>query len=88
MTQTDQHAISSLRLVWPTEGYLPGYIAALERGWSPDNVRGVEATREILEKISRDRQRYLQSLVDREAKGDPVVLPDGSKVPRLPDYNR
>lgn len=88
MTQTDQQPLSSLQLVWPGEAYLPGYIAALERGWSPDNVRGADAAREILEKIAKDPQQYLQSLVDREAKGDPVVLPDGSKVPRLPGYNR
>jgi predicted acetyltransferase len=88
MTQTDQQPMPSLHLVWPSASYLPGYIAALEQGWSPDNVRGADAAREILEKISRDPQRYLQSLVDREAKCDPVVLPDGSKVPRLPGYNR
>jgi predicted acetyltransferase len=88
MNQADQHAMPSLNLVWPSESHLPGYIEALERGWSPDNVRGAEAAREILEKISRDPQRYLQSLVDREANGDPIILPDGSKVPRLPGYNR
>jgi predicted acetyltransferase len=84
----DHDTSSPLHLVWPSESYLHGYISALEQGWSPDNVRGAEATREILEKISKDPQRYLQSLVDREAKGDPVVLPDGSKAPRLPGYNR
>ena len=32
-----------MMLVWPAAGYLPGYVDALERGWSPDNVRGAEA---------------------------------------------
>ena len=29
---------------------------------------------------------FLASLVDREAKGDPIVLADGSTVKRLPGY--
>jgi hypothetical protein len=28
-----------MHLVRPSEPYLPSYAAALERGWSPDNVR-------------------------------------------------
>ena len=30
----------------------------------------------------------LASLVDREASGDPIILPDGTKVSRLPGYRR
>jgi predicted acetyltransferase len=76
-----------VKLVWPSAEYLPGYIDALERGWSPDNTRA-EAAAEALEKIAADPDAYLASLVDREAAGDPVELPDGSTVPRLPGYNR
>ena len=86
MTPVDKRAL--LQLVWPSEAYLSGFVQALERGWSPDNVRGAEAARAILEKIADDPQRYLESLVDREAKGAPIELPDGSLVPRLPGYNR
>jgi hypothetical protein len=42
---------SSLALVWPSTVHLPSYVAALERGWSPDNIRGIEATREQLAAI-------------------------------------
>ena len=77
----------ALRLVWPSAEYLPGYVNALERGWSPDNTRE-EAAKEALEKIAADPDAYLASLVDREAAGDPVLLPDGTTVPRLPGYNR
>jgi len=31
----------TLELVWPSNEYLPGYVAALARGWSADNVRGL-----------------------------------------------
>lgn len=78
---------STVRLVWPSHEHLAGYIAALERGWSPNNLRP-EVTQEELLLIRADADGFLKSLVDREAKGPPVTLPDGSKVPRLPGYRR
>lgn len=77
-----------MTLVWPSREYLPGYIAALERGWSPDNVRGAAAAQEELARIAADANAFLASLVDREAAGDSVTLPDGTKVPRLPGFRR
>ncbi|HMD35329.1 MAG TPA: GNAT family N-acetyltransferase [Vicinamibacterales bacterium] len=77
-----------MRLVWPAREYLPGYVDALTRGWSPDNVRGADAAREQLEKIAADADAFLASQVDRDAKGDPITLPDGTSVPRLPGYVR
>ena len=77
-----------MKLVWPCEECLPGYRAALERGWSADNVRGKVAADEELAKIAKDSAAFLSSLVDREARGGPVTLPDGSKVERLPGYRR
>lgn len=77
---------SSVELVGPSLAYLPGYTAALERGWSSDNVRGKEAAEEELARIRGDRDGFLASLVDREGRGEPVTLPDGSKVARLPGF--
>jgi predicted acetyltransferase len=77
-----------MKLVWPAAEFLPGYVDALERGWSADNVRGRVAAQEELEKISLDSAAFLASLVDREAKGEPVKMPDGSKAARLPGYRR
>ena len=77
-----------MQLVWPSERHLAGYVAALQRGWSADNVRGEAAALEELAKIAKDPARFLDELVDREAKGPPVVLLDGSTVPRLPGYCR
>src|SRR5205814_8172976 len=37
---------AAVTLVWPAREYLPGYVDALERGWSADNLRGDEAARE------------------------------------------
>lgn len=77
-----------MELVWPAAEYLPGYVAALKTGWSPNNVRGQEAAREELAQIERDTPAYLAAQVDREARGRPVTLPDGSTVARLPGYRR
>jgi len=78
---------SAMQLVWPSREYLPSYVSALERGWSPNNLRP-EAAQEELAAIRADAAGFLDGLVDREAKGAPVKLPDGSAVPRLPGYRR
>src|ERR1044072_6698351 len=77
-----------MKLVWPSAEYLPSYVAALERGWSPDNLRGEVAAREELAAIAADAEAFLKSLVDIEAPVPPTTLPDGTPVPRLPGYRR
>jgi predicted acetyltransferase len=77
-----------MRLVWPAGEYLESYIAALERGWSPDNLRGAAASAEELQRIAEDAAQFLASQVDRDPAGGPFVLPDGTIVPRLPGYKR
>src|SRR6478735_1031914 len=74
-------------LVQPAEPHLPSYVAALERGWSPDNLRP-EAVREELERIARDASLFIAQQTDPEGKGPPVTLPGGAVVPRLPGYRR
>jgi len=77
-----------MQLVRPGPKYLASYVAALERGWSADNERGVEAAREELSRIQADAAAFLASLEDREGKGPPVTLPDGSAAKRLPGFRR
>ena len=77
-----------MELVWPAQPYLASYVAALTTGWSSDNVRGKVAADEDLAKIAKDADAFLAGLVDREARGDAVRLPDGSTVKRLPGYVR
>jgi predicted acetyltransferase len=78
----------SLALVWPAREYLPGYVSALERGWTPDNTRGEPAAHEERAWIMADPDGFLASQVDRAAAGPPIVLPDGTVVARLPGINR
>jgi predicted acetyltransferase len=67
----------------------PQYLDALTRGWSPDNIRGAEAAAEEIVEIAQDTVRFIaQRADDREAKGGPVKMPDGSTVERLPGFNR
>ena len=77
-----------MHLVRPGPEHLANYVAALQRGWSADNERGVEAAREELSRIQADAAAFLASLEDREAKGPPITLPDGSAAKRLPGFKR
>ncbi len=76
-----------MELVCPSSSHLPSYVAALERDWSPDNTRDI-AGREELARIKVDPLAFIDSTVDREAKGLPITLADGSIVPRIPGYHR
>ena len=77
-----------MKLVWPSREYLPSYVAALKRGWSPDNIRGGVAAQEELERIAANADAFLASLVDKEGTAGPITLPDGTTAPRLPGYRR
>jgi predicted acetyltransferase len=77
-----------MQLVRPGPEHLAGYVAALKSGWSPDNERGVEAAFEELARIQTDAAAFLASMDDREAKGPPITLPDGSAAKRLPGFRR
>ena len=76
-----------MELVWPAEEHLASYVDALRRGWSPDTMRPV-AAQEQLARIAADRALFIFQQVDREAKGPPVVLPDGRTAIRIPGYHR
>ena len=57
----------TLALFKPDLGRLPGFTDAVERGWSPDNVRGPASCREILEKAERDLVAFIEALDDPRA---------------------
>jgi RimJ/RimL family protein N-acetyltransferase len=75
-----------MKLVEPDLDCLASYVAALRRGWTYDNHRGEDAIREDLARIESDPRAFVASHVDREAKGPPIVLPDGSHAKRLPSF--
>ncbi|MGB6414112.1 MAG: GNAT family N-acetyltransferase [Candidatus Cybelea sp.] len=71
----------------PSRRYLRGYVDALQRGWSPDNLRD-EVRGEQLQEIERDPNAFIAEQDDPEGKGRPIRLPDGSLVARLPGIHR
>jgi predicted acetyltransferase len=75
-------------LVVPSLAGLPQYADALRRGFFPDNIRREVSAREELAKIAQDPRAFVTSLDDREARGGPITLPDGSQVQRLPGFRR
>lgn len=79
----------AMQLVVPSLDRLDQYADALRRGgfWA-DTLRREASAREELAKIEADPAGFVASLDDREAKGDPITLPDGSQVKRLPSFRR
>lgn len=74
-------------LLRPSMELLPAYVAALERGWSPDSLNPT-ATVEELATIASDPSGFIAGHEDLDALGAPLRLPDGSLVPRLPSFWR
>jgi predicted acetyltransferase len=74
MTQDD------LALVVPSSEYLPGYVAALRTGWSPNTGRDVSA--DHLEAIASDAKAFLADLTRHQ--GGTARTDDGFAVPRPP----
>jgi len=70
-------------LVEPSLACLPGYTAALGRGWSPDNVRDVSG--EQLAAIRADAAAFIASLLSQTGTRK---LPDGTEIPKLPSRVR
>ena len=76
-----------MQIVIPSLQYIDSYAKTLARGWSPNNMRAAQAQEE-LEKIKADAQGFLASLDSTQVAGEPITMPDGSQVPRLPGFRR
>lgn len=77
-----------MQLVWPALAHLESYRAALERGWSADHLRGAAAAQDELARIADDPHGFIASMVNRQALGGPVTLPDGSLGERIPGFRK
>jgi predicted acetyltransferase len=76
-----------VELVRPTSEHLTSFADALQRGWSPDNLRPASA-QETLDRVHADPEGFLRLTEDPKGLGPPVALPDGTLVPRLPGIVR
>jgi len=77
-TQGDMTAIAeslfsagflAMHLVCPSQEHLPSYVAALERGWSPNNERGLAATERNWSVPTRMRRRFSSRWTTEKPKG-------------------
>ena len=71
---------SAMQLVWPSPGHLDGYTAALQRGWSPDSIRGEVAAHRELARIAADPAVFSPGSWIARPRAHPS-LPDGSPRP-------
>ncbi len=77
-----------IQLIEPTRDHLPSYVAALDRGWSPNNIDPERHRLRELREIAEDPGLYLSRMTDRDASAGDVELPDGSFVKRIPGIRR
>jgi len=77
-----------VHLIHPTDEHLDGYIDALRQGWSANTIATPEMIREELTRVEADPVGVLATMDDREAKGPPIKLPDGSLARRIPGFRR
>jgi predicted acetyltransferase len=72
----------------PTPDLLPGYIDALERGYQPSTSGGAAYAVKQLCLAKADPEGFLSKLNGQQANMEPIELPDGNMVPRLPGFAR
>lgn len=77
-----------MELVRPTLAHLPSYLAARDRGFSFDFRTDPESIAEVTAKIKADPEDFIAKVEDLNPVGRMVPLPDGTEVPRLPQYTR
>lgn len=78
-----------MQLVAPDLAYLESYRDSLRRGWSSEKATedADEAAIELAE-VDDDPAEFVRQLNDPLRGGRPVILPDGTEVPRLPGIRR
>ena len=77
-----------MELVRPALEHVASYIAARERGFSFDIDSSPEAVAHLTAQIKADPAAYVETIEDLNPIGRTITLPNGSEVPRLPQYVR
>lgn len=77
-----------MELVRPTLEQVPSYLAARDRGFTFDMNTDPDAVAAFTQQIKDDPAAFIETVEDLEPAGRTVILPDGSEVPRLPQYTR
>ena len=77
-----------MELVRPTLEHVQSFLDARERGFTFDFMSDPEYIARITAEIKADPQRYIDRVEDLNPIGRMIPLPDGTEVPRLPQYTR
>lgn len=77
-----------MELVRPGLEHVDRYVAARERGFSFDHDDRPEAVARLTAEIKAAPASFIDGVEDLNPIGRTVTLPDGSHVPRLPQYTR
>lgn len=80
--------MTHLTLVAPAPDFLSSFVAALERGWSPDMQQHPVGASALMARIAKDPFGFLADQDDRDGRLPALTLPDGTSAPRLPGYHR
>lgn len=83
----DTTPVERLSLQRPSLSALPRYVAALESGWSPDNVRGQITIDEHLAAIADNPEDFVASWDDPEGVRPSLRAPDGTLMRRIPGFS-
>jgi predicted acetyltransferase len=75
-----------MELVRPSHRQLESFLDALRLGWSPNSETDISG--ELLAEIEADADAFLAGTDDRDPVGRTITLPDGTTVPRLPEFIR
>lgn len=77
-----------MELVRPTLEHVQSYLDARDRGFSFDFRSDPGSIAAETQRIKDDPEAYLAGVEDLDPAGRTVPLPDGTEVPRLPQYTR
>lgn len=77
-----------MEILTPTLELLPGFVAALRRGFAPGTVNPERVRQDAFDRIASDPGLYVSQMTDPEALGPDVHLPNGQVVKRLPGMTK
>lgn len=77
-----------MQLIRPTLAELPAYLAAVERGWHPDDDATPASIKDEWQAAWCNPQQFLDAHHNTQDLGLPITLPDGTLVAQLPSIRR
>ena len=78
-----------LQLIQPHPKYLDAYIETLVRGWNPSSfLQSDGPLRGEINEINNNRVKFFQNNLNIIGGAEPIALPDGTCVERLPQITK